>query len=150
MPRNAYQADKSQKGVKMVVPCPICGEELQRKGLYGHLRFKHELSGDKLTKAYHGNIEKQEKQQEKNEKQQDKRRPFDLACELHAELREVRKLLAEVEETDKSDWLSTDEAADKLKRFYKAEEKRIAKDIDALLVGTEGSEKVTKRAWDDP
>lgn len=121
--------DKSRKGKKLMVTCPVCNEEMQRKGLHGHLRFKHGLTGDKLDKTYNDNVEAGEKQQ----KQQEHQAMVDRISKLHDELRNVRAKLEEVKAEDRSSFFASDEAADKLRKLYESEEKRIKADLDKLL-----------------
>lgn len=134
--------DKSRKKV-LVVACPICGEELQPKGLHGHLRFKHGLSGNKLETAYEGNVSVERKQQERQTM-------VDRVSKLHAELREVRRKLKEAEDDDQGGFLSSDDAVEKLKKLYEAEEKRINEELEKLLVETGDHGKSKDRAWDEP
>jgi len=124
--------DESRKKV-LVVACPVCGEELQPKGLHGHLRFKHGMSGKQLDKTYGDSAKAGEKQQEKQEKQQEQRAMVDRISKLHDELRNVRAKLEALESEDKGGLFSTDEANEKLRKLYKAEEKRIKADADKLL-----------------
>lgn len=120
-----HKTDKSRK-VVMMVACPICGEELQPKGLHGHLRFKHQLTGDKLKQSYEGNVSVERKREEKQA-------TVDRISDLHDRLRSVRAKLKEAENDDTSGFLSTDESVRKLKKLYEAEESRISAELDKLL-----------------
>ena len=136
----------------VLVKCPLCGEgseEFEPRGLFGHLRFKHHLNGDKLDKAYHdGSIEEQVEEQVE---QQERQALTDEASKLHGELLDVQVKLHDLEQrrVDQASKLhgklrdvrakmqdvvgfSSDEAA-KLKQLYQAEEKRLKIELGKLL-----------------
>jgi adenine-specific DNA methylase len=136
------------KGRILMVTCPKCGKTMQRKGLFGHLRFLHLLTGDELNAAYHSNVDMQEKQQ----MLQEKRKPKGTS-DLHARLLLVRMLLPEVKAMDESGCPMSDEAANKLRLFLEAEEKQIAEIDEPDIPGEdeeEGSKKEPDRPWDEP
>lgn len=137
---------RTRKSEFIMVECPVCDRKFQPKGLWGHLRFVHKLSGDKLDKAYYGNVEKQQKQQVKQAR-------VDQIGELHDRLIQVRARLKEVETlSDDADFLSSDDAAEKLKKLYTEEEERVKTELDELLGQTDvkGKGKDKARAWDEP
>jgi DNA repair exonuclease SbcCD ATPase subunit len=125
--------DKSQKGKYLMVKCPECGKELQPKGLHGHMRFVHNLTGAKLVKAYDHSVEVGEKQQEEQVKQQERQTMVDRISKLHDELRNVRAKLAAVESENEGGLFSSDEANDRLQKLYESEEERIKAEADKLL-----------------
>lgn len=135
--------DKSQKGKVLMVKCPECGKELQPKGLHGHLRFVHNMTGSKLAKTYDSNVEAGEKQQEQQAKEQEHRTMVERISKLHDELRNVRAKLKELESENRGGLFSSDAANDKLRELYEAEEKRIVADADKLR-----QEAGVKDAWD--
>ena len=116
-----------------MVTCPECGEKLQRKGLHGHLRFKHQMDGDELDKAYNGQVKAGEKQRKKVEEQLVHRAMIDRISKLHDELRNVRAKLQEVAAGDQGNFFLTDLATKNLQKLYRAEEKRILADLERLV-----------------
>lgn len=122
------------------VKCPLCGEESEEftaNGLFGHLRFKHGLNGDKLDTTYHNGLDGTEKQLQQERKQVEKRALIDRVSELHEELRNVRGRLKQVQSEDESSsswgFVTSDEAMKRLKRLYQSEEKRIGVELEELL-----------------
>lgn len=116
----------------MKIKCPICNEEFEYfKGLSGHLRFKHKLSGEALKNAYQKGGVMPNKEAIKEVKQQNR---INLISNLHSQLKEVREKRKEVDEQlDSGGWFSTDAAADRLKKLYDREEKRIEAELKVLL-----------------
>ena len=126
----------------MDIKCPICNKKFDyNKGLAGHLKFKHKLTGEAFRKAYReGGIMPNDKGI-KTAKQQSQ---LNLINNLHTQLREVREGREDVKERlNKDDWFTTDKAAENLIKLYDREEKRIQDEIKTLL-GT----KTKKGFWE--
>jgi len=125
----------------MKIKCPICNEEFAYfKGLSGHLRFKHKLSGEALKNAYLKGGKEMNKEAIKESQQ---RSQLKLISELHSQLIEAREKRKKV--ADGLDWFSTDKAAKRLIKLYKREEQRIEDEL-ANLLGEEKQEKQSEKS----
>lgn len=116
----------------MEIKCPICKKEFEySKGLAGHLKFKHKLTGEAFKNAYQqGGVMLDEKAIARAKTQSE----INLISNLHSQLKEVREKRKEVDEQlDTGGWFSTDKAAERLKKLYDREEKRIEAELKALL-----------------
>ena len=160
----------------VLVKCPLCGEgseEFEPRGLFGHLRFKHHLNGDKLDKAYHdGSIEEQVEEQVEQQERQAltneasklhgelldvqvklhdlEQRRVDQASKLHGKLRDVRSKMQDVmQDGGRAVGFSSDEAA-KLKQLYQAEEKRLKAELAKLLEEAGPSDTTSAKSDDAP
>lgn len=111
---------------RKVVKCPICEKELQDRGLKGHLRFKHQITGQRLEQECSGVFEREERHS-----------LMERIVKLHDRLREVRRKIEEVEREDKGGFFVSDEAIEKLRKLYKWEEKDIQRQIDLLMRETD-------------
>ena len=120
----------SLKGTQMVT-CPKCRKEFAANGLYGHLKYKHQLEGEQLEEVHRKATE--EHTGEAGQQLQNERDLLERVSNLHDQLLEVRRRHQEAEAADGSGIFTEDEPAKALQLLYKREEKRIMEQLKQLV-----------------
>lgn len=115
-----------------MVMCPKCRKEFSTNGLYGHLKYKHQLEGEDLEKLHRETVA--EHVGPAGVKENEERNLLERVSTLHDELVEVRQRRADAEQMDKSGfWNGDDEPAKQLQQLYEREEERIRKQLHKLV-----------------
>lgn len=100
-----------------MVTCPECGREMQRKGLFGHLRLVHGITGDKLKKSYKKTVVE-------GEVVQQERDLVNEAKKLHAEVMDLGARLKDAQARGRT----------KLVRLYEFELERAQEQLDEFML----------------
>jgi len=114
-----------------MVACPKCHREFSTNGLYGHLKYKHQIDGEDLEKLHRETVA--EHVGPAGAKENEERNLLERVSTLHDELVEVRRRLKDAEAADGSGIFTEDEPARALQLLYQREEERIKKQLHKLV-----------------